>query len=286
LCIPEVISLFELSEKDRNDLSNYIERNYGIQMPASKKTMLQSRLQKRAMQLGYTSIKDYVSYFFSSEGQKNEIDHFATIVSTHKTEFFREIDHFEILKSIILPELIDNDIGVSEPIMFWSSASSTGEEVYSIILTVYHYLLKNSYCKRNFKVIGTDISDNIATFARKGIYSDNALHTIPFDYHPYIMRSKDTNRKAIRIVPELRKFADFRQQNLIDSQYKVQKGIHVIFCRNVLIYFDRYVQETILRKLVNILAPGGFLLIGHSESLSGMDLPIEPVRMTVYRKVS
>jgi chemotaxis protein methyltransferase CheR len=286
LCIPEVISLFELSEKDRNDLSNYIERNYGIQMPASKKTMLQSRLQKRAMQLGYTSIKDYVSYFFSSEGQKNEIDHFATIVSTHKTEFFREIDHFEILKSIILPELIDNDIGVSEPIMFWSSASSTGEEVYSIILTVYHYLLKNSYSKRNFKVIGTDISDNIATFARKGIYSDNALHTIPFDYHPYIMRSKDTNRKAIRIVPELRKFADFRQQNLIDSQYKVQKGIHVIFCRNVLIYFDRYVQETILRKLVNILAPGGFLLIGHSESLSGMDLPIEPVRMTVYRKVS
>lgn len=278
--------MFELSEKDRNDLSNYIERNYGIQMPASKKTMLQSRLQKRAMQLGYTSIKDYVSYFFSSEGQKNEIDHFATIVSTHKTEFFREIDHFEILKSIILPELIDNDIGVSEPIMFWSSASSTGEEVYSIILTVYHYLLKNSYCKRNFKVIGTDISDNIATFARKGIYSDNALHTIPFDYHPYIMRSKDTNRKAIRIVPELRKFADFRQQNLIDSQYKVQKGIHVIFCRNVLIYFDRYVQETILRKLVNILAPGGFLLIGHSESLSGMDLPIEPVRMTVYRKVS
>jgi len=278
--------LFELSEKDRDELSNFIERNYGIQMPVSKKTMLQSRLQKRAMQLGYASIKEYVRYFFSSVGQQNEIDHFATIVSTHKTEFFREIDHFEILKSIILPELLDNDIGLSSPMMFWSSASSTGEEIYSIILTVYHYFLRNNYAGYNFKVIGTDISENIAAFAHKGIYSDSALSTIPFDYHPYIMRSKDTNRRAIRIVPELRKYADFRQQNLIDSQYKIQKGIHVIFCRNVLIYFDRNVQETILRKLVNLLAPGGFLLIGHSESLSGMDLPLELVRMTVYRKVS
>jgi len=278
--------LFELSEKDRNELSTFIERNYGIQMPSSKKTMLQSRLQKRAMQLGYTSIKDYVAYFFSPTGQNNEVDHFATIVSTHKTEFFREIDHFEILKSIILPDLLDNDIGLSSPVMFWSSASSTGEEIYSIILTVYHYLLKNNYTRHDFKVIGTDISENIAAFARKGIYPDSALQTIPFEYHPYIMRSRDTNRRAIRIVPELRKFADFRQQNLIDSHYKIQKGIHVIFCRNVLIYFDRNVQESILRKLVNLLAPGGFLFIGHSESLSGMDLPLELVRMTVYRKVS
>lgn len=278
--------MFELSEKDRDELSNFIERNYGIQMPASKKTLLQSRLQKRALQLGYKSIKDYVTYFFSPAGQKNEIDHFATIVSTHKTEFFRENDHFEILKSTILPELLDNDIGLSSPMMFWSSASSTGEEIYSIILTVYHYLHKNNYIGYNFKVIGTDISDNIAAFARKGIYSDTALQTIPFDYHPYIMRSKDTSKRAIRIVPELRAFADFRQQNLIETNYKIQKGIHVIFCRNVLIYFDRNVQESILRKLVNLLATGGFLLIGHSESLSGMDLPLELVRMTVYRKVS
>jgi chemotaxis protein methyltransferase CheR len=277
--------LFELSEKNRNELSSFIERNYGIQMPPSKKTMLQSRLQKRALQLGYTSIKDYVTYFFSPDGQKNEIDHFATIVSTHKTEFFREADHFELLKSQILPDLLDNDAGLSSPMMFWSCASSTGEEIYSIILTVYHYLRKNNYHGYTFKVIGTDISENIAAFARKGIYSDSSLYTIPLDYHSYIMRSKDTSRRAIRIVPELRVFADFRQQNLIDSQYKIQKGIHVIFCRNVLIYFDRDVQETILRKLVNLLAPGGYLFIGHSESLSGLDLPLELVRMTVYRKV-
>lgn len=278
--------MFELKEKDRKELSSFIENRYGIQMPSSKKVLLQSRLQKRALQLGFSSIRQYMDFLFSSNGQNTELDHFATVISTHKTEFFREIDHFTALRASLLPEFFQNElIGKNETLSIWSSASSTGEEVYSIAVTVYDFLKMSGTPLSQFKVIGTDISDSIVNFARKGIYTDQALSSIPFEYRHYFMRSKDVKQHAIRVVPEIRMFTNFFRQNLMDAQYKVSKGMHIIFCRNVLIYFDRPTQEMILRKLISLLAPGGFLLIGHSETLSGMDLPVEPVQLTIYRKV-
>jgi chemotaxis protein methyltransferase CheR len=278
--------VFELTEKDHFRLSGFIEKNYGIQMPPSKRIMLQARLQKRALQLGYSSIRQYIEYFFTPYGQNVEQDHFATIVSTHKTEFFREIDHFTALRTTLLPELLAKaDFGNGETFVAWSSASSTGEEVYSITMTIYDYFRQKGNYFPKIKVIGTDISDNIVEFARKGIYNDQALSSIPLEYRQYLMRSKDKQRHAVRVVPELRRFTDFRMQNLMDNQYKVKQGIHVIFCRNVLIYFDKNTQEKILRKLVSYLTYGGFLLIGHSETLSGFDLPLEQVQLTIYRKI-
>jgi len=278
--------LFELTEKDRSKLSDFIERTYGIQMPSSKKIMLQSRLQKRALQLGHTSIHQYVDFLFSPEGLTKELDQFATIVSTHKTDFFREADHFTALRNTLLPVLTENNtLGKNDTFVAWSSASSTGEEVYTIAMTIYDFFKKLGNFYPLFKVIGTDISENIIEYARKGIYSDNSLSTIPVEYRGYLMRSRDPKRHAIRVVPELRQHTDFRLQNLMDSQYKVKKGMHIIFCRNVLIYFDRPTQEQILTKLVGLLAPGGFLFIGHSESLSGMNLPVSQVQSTIYRKI-
>lgn len=277
---------FELSEKDRKLLSNFIEQNYGIQMPPAKKILLQTRLQKRAAKLGYDSLHPYIEYLFSPQGQQLEQDQFATIVSTHKTDFFREPDHFTSLRTTLLPELTSRrELGTSETIVAWSSASSTGEEVYTIAMTMYDFFKTHGNPMPLMKVIGTDISDTIVDFARKAIYSDKVLPSIPPECQQYMMRSKDPKRQAIRIVPEIRRYTDFRQQNLMDVQYRVKKGIHIIFCRNVLIYFNKTTQESILRRLVDLLAPGGYLLIGHSESLSGIDLPVEQVKMTIYRKV-
>ena len=277
--------MFELSEKDHLELSAFIEKKYGIKMPLQKKILLQTRLQKRALKLGYPTIHSYMDFLFSPEGKLAELDHFATIISTHKTEFFREIEHFTALKTLILPELMsDENLGKSDSLVVWSSASSTGEEVYSIAMTVNGFYQKQGNFSPQFKVIGTDISDNIVEQARHAIYSDEALQSIPIEYRHYLMRSKDPKRAVIRIVPELRHFTDFRRQNLMDTQYKVKKGIHIIFCRNVLIYFDKPTQETILRKLVSLLAPNGFLLVGHSESILGMDIAVEPVQPAIYRK--
>jgi len=254
-------------------------------MPPSKKILLQTRLQKRALQLGYTSLDDYIDYFFSTEGQSSELDRFSTIISTHKTDFFREPDHFTILQEQLLPELLSSGtIGVRGPLVVWSSASSTGEEVYSIAMAIFDYHARHGNSAPLVKVIGTDISEDIITFARKGIYNDQTAAAFPPQYRKYYMRSKDPKQHAIRIVPEVRAVTDFRRQNLMDEQYRVKGGIHIIFCRNVLIYFDKSTQERILRKLVDLVALGGFLLIGHSETLSGIDLPLEQVRPTVYRK--
>jgi chemotaxis protein methyltransferase CheR len=278
--------MFELSENDRIRLSGFIERRYGIQMPASKKILLQTRLQKRAMQLEFNSLHRYVDYIFSPEGQKLELDRFATIVSTHKTDFFREAEHFSLLKGFVLPEIIAGGfVGDTETLVAWSAASSTGEEVYSIAMSVHSVLKRLGRVSPAMKIIGTDLSETIVEFARKGIYPDQALAQIPAEYRCYLMRSRDPKRRAIRIIPELRALTDFRPQNLIDTRYKVKKGIHIIFCRNVLIYFDRPTQSSIIARLVDLLAPGGFLLIGHSESISGMELPIEQVRPTVFRKL-
>jgi chemotaxis protein methyltransferase CheR len=276
---------FELLEKDRKLLSNFIEQQYGIQMPPAKKILLQTRLQKRAAKLGYDSLHSYIDYLFSPQGQQLEKDQFATIISTHKTDFFREPDHFTSLNTILLPELTANrDVGTTETLVAWSSASSTGEEVYSIAMAMHDYFKKHGNPMPLMKVIGTDISDTIVEFASKAIYSDKVLSSIPPEYIHYFMRSKDPRRPAVRIVPEIRKYTDFRQQNLMDTQYRVKKGIHIIFCRNVLIYFNKATQESILKRLVELLAPGGFLLIGHSESLSGINLPVEQVKLTIYRK--
>lgn len=278
--------MFEINEKDLHLLSCFIEERFGIKMPPSKKNLLQTRLQKRVMQLGYDSIHQYLEFLFSPKGLEIELDHFATIISTHKTEFFRENEHFEIMRNLLLPELVDkSNLGKTETFTVWSSASSTGEEVYSIAISVFDYLITHGNVFPLFKVIGTDISDNIVEFARKGIYCDKGLSSIPLEYRHYIMKSKDPMRHEIRVVPEVRHFTDFRRQNLMDKQYKVKKGFHIIFCRNVLIYFDKTTQEMILHRIVDLLAPGGFLLVGHSESLSGIDLPLEQVQMTVFRKV-
>lgn len=274
----------ELSDRDFRRISGFIEKRYGIQMPFPKKVMLQARLQKRAYQIGVSSLKEYVEFLFSDNGQINELDHFAAIVSTHKTEFFREFDHFLTLRQQVLPELHIEGL-LRDSLEIWSSASSTGEEVYSIAITVYDYFEKELGVHfPNFRVTGTDISHDIIDFARKAIYKKESLSTIPEYYRNYFMRSKDPGRREIRVVPEIRNFTDFYIQNLMDCEYRLRKQFKIIFCRNVLIYFDRKTQESLLIKLVKLLKSGGFLFIGHSESVTGFNLPVEQVQTTVFRK--
>jgi chemotaxis protein methyltransferase CheR len=278
--------VFELSESDRRAISSFIEDRFGIKMPPTKKILLQTRLQKRATQLGYSSIRGYLSFLFTPQGSAQELDHFAAIVSTHKTEFFREEEHFSVLQSLLLPQLLtDPALGRTHPLQVWSAASSTGEEVYSLAMTIDSFLHKRGLHRPLFTILGTDISQDIVAIAQRAIYSDQALSRIPSPYHHYLMRSKDPSAHTLRIVPELRTHTSFRSQNLMDEHYAVDAGFHIIFCRNVLIYFDKPTQETIIRKLVNVLCPGGFLIIGHAESLSGMTLPLAVVQPTVYTKI-
>jgi chemotaxis protein methyltransferase CheR len=270
-----------ISDKDFRKLSEFIYSNYGIKMPLEKKTMLEGRLAKRLRANQMSSYAEYCDYLFS-EGGEQEIIHMINVVSTNKTDFFREQSHFEFLLESVLPEYsMEKRI---KPVRIWSAASSSGEEPYTLAMVMSEH---NRLCDQAlpFSIFGTDISSDILQRAINGIYTEERVANIPLSYKKrYLMRNKDAQKKIVRIVPELRKTCSFERLNLMDSSYSVNEQFDIIFCRNVLIYFDRPTQEAVINKLCKHLVPGGYFFLGHSESAMGMDVPLTTIKPTVFRR--
>ena len=267
-------------------LSTFIQGNYGIKMPDIKKGMLESRLQKRLRMLGMHSFEEYGEYLFSPEGQKNEIVNMLNQVTTNKTDFFREPDHFEYLFNNYLPELLTNTvIGTRRPLEIWSAGCSSGEEPYTIAMVMAEFAaLHDGF---DYKILGTDISMQVLKAAVKGIYKEHLADPIPERFKKrYLLRSRDREKALVRIVPKLRQKVRFQYMNFMNRELKVDRTMDVIFCRNVIIYFERAVQQELIRKLCDNLAVGGLLLLGHSETLHGMSFPLVPIAPMVYRKLS
>ncbi|WP_066630239.1 CheR family methyltransferase [Labilibacter marinus] len=272
----------ELSEKDFEAFSNFIYSEFGIKMPPVKRVMLQGRLLKRIRQLNMKTYSEYKDYLFSSEGQKEEIFNFLNVVTTNKTDFFREPVHFDFLKSSVLPEYSNK--GINEPFKIWSAGCSSGEELYTISMTLNEY--KAEHRSFSFSMLGTDISQNVLTKAAKGIYASSKVDIVPLELKKkYLLKSKDKENPTIKVRPELQSNLRLKYLNLMDSSYSnINETFDVVFCRNVLIYFDRKTQESVINKLSMHLKPGGYFFIGHSESLTGMDVPLEHIKPTIFRK--
>lgn len=275
-----------MSDECFGRLSTFIQDNYGIKMPGVKKGMLESRLQKRLRKLGMRSFEEYGEYLFSAEGQKNEIIHMINQVTTNKTDFFREPAHFEYLYNHVLPEmLVDTGIGVRRPLEVWSAGCSSGEEPYTIAMVLAEFAAVHKGF--DYNILGTDISMRVLQAAVKGIYKEHLADPIPDRLKKrYLLRSKDRDRCQVRIVPELRQKVRFKLLNFMNQELRVGRTMDVIFCRNVIIYFEREVQQELICKLCENLVPGGLLFLGHSETLHGMTFPLEPIAPMVYRKVS
>lgn len=273
-----------LSAKDFLRLSGLIYRECGIKMPEAKKTMLEARLHKRVNLLNFKSFGEYCNFLFSDSGMEQEFIHMIDLVTTNKTDFFREPDHFDYLYRTALPELLNNDgTGIRKMLSLWSAACSTGEEPYTLAMVVNEF--KEKYQGYRFSVLATDISTRVLDAGRHAIYKEEAVLPVPMDLKKkYLLRSKDRAEKLVKIVPSIRSLVEFRRLNLMDDVYHVQGPVHVIFCRNVIIYFDRPTQEQLLRRLCRHLSTDGYLFMGHSENLHGMDLPLVQVAPTVYRK--
>ncbi len=268
----------ELSDKDFQAFSDFIYNEYGIKMPPVKRVMLQGRLLKRIRELNMNSYTEYKTYFFSQEGQKKEIFNFLNVITTNKTDFFREPVHFDFLRDEVLPKHQKNSL-----FKVWSAGCSSGEEPYtiSIVLNEYKRLLPNF----NYSILGSDISNKVLTNAAKGVYAENKIALIPLEFKKrYFLKSKNRNNPTVRVKPELQKNIALKHVNLMDSHYNMNETFDVIFCRNVLIYFDRATQEKVISKLCNYLKPGGIFFIGHSESLSGMNVPLEHIKPTIFKK--
>jgi len=271
-----------LSNTDFNRLSAFIYSNYGIKLPLAKKLMLEGRLQKRLKALNLNSYKAYCDYLFSNEGQQLEVIPMVDLVTTNKTDFFREAVHFEFLLEQVLPSELRGQNGNSFKV--WSAGCSSGEEPYTLAMVLNEYKLRNK--DFDYQVIGTDISTRALHNAVTAVYAQEKVAPVPLALkRKYLLRSKDALNKTVRIVPELRAKVSFDWLNFIDGDYSVMPSFDTIFCRNVLIYFDRQTQEKVIQKLCTKLKTNGYLFLGHSESVAHMDLPLAQIRPTVFKKI-
>ncbi|MBN2524520.1 MAG: hypothetical protein JXB24_14710 [Bacteroidales bacterium] len=271
-----------LNNRDFKRLSEFIMSQYGIKMPPDKKTMLQSRLQKRLKKLNYTSFRDYIDFVFSPQGQNEELTKMVDAISTNKTDFFREKIHFDYLYSQGIDDYLEKT-GKSK-ISIWSAGCSSGEEPYTIAIALNEY----NHHKRviDFQILATDISSGVLENAMIGIYHEDKVAMFSeYLRKKYLLRGKDTYKHKVRIVTELRNKINFQRFNLVSQGYSGLGMFDIIFCRNVMIYFEREVQYRLLKQFTQCLNPEGYLFLGHSESITGYTLPLKQIKPTIFRKI-
>ena len=271
-------TLSRLTQKEFDYLSSYIYEHFGIKMPQAKKTLLECRLQKRLRVLNIEDFAHYLEFLFSREGQEKELPFMRDVITTNKTDFFREPAHFEYLKNLDWNAYFGGETS-GKSLKVWSAACSSGEEPYTLAMV----LAELGAC--DFHITATDLSREVLEKGMAAVYTEEKTRPVSLFYkQKYFMRSKDPAKKLLRVVPELRKKVNFRLMNFMDISYDMPHKYDLIFCRNVLIYFDRKTQEEVVRKLCSQLKEGGYLFIGHSESLNEFSLPLIQRRSTIFQK--
>lgn len=272
----------QLKDKDFYRISSFIEKNTGIRMPETKKMMIQARLLRRLKLLNFTNFSDYIDYVFSS-GDKDEIISMTDVLTTNLTEFFREKEHFNVMMKTVLPSLSAS--GVARPSL-WSAGCSTGEEAYTLSIVMQEYIRQRPGKFSGYDILATDISTRVIDEAEQGIYPVETVEKLSDELkRRYFLRSRpDSGQNLVRIKPATRDKVIFRHLNFMDTSYQISDSKNIIFCRNVLIYFNKQIQSEVIQKLLQHLDKGGFLFLGHSETILGMNLPLEPIAPTVYRK--
>lgn len=277
-------NLDHLSMRDFRRLATFIHDYSGIKMPDSKKTMVEGRLHKRVSATGAAHLTDYCRRLFDEGGLAQETLYLIDVITTNKTEFFREPQHFTFLAERALPQIVAaRRAGPQTLIKVWSTASSIGAEPYTLAMVLADASQKLGGFRIN--ILATDISVRVLETAATAIYPEGMIAPVPMDMRKrYLMRSKDATRALVRIVPALRRIVQFGRLNLMDSSYPVDQDLDIVFCRNMLIYFDKPTQQAVLTRLCSHLRPGGYLFLGHSESLAGFGLPLKAVGTTVFQR--
>ena len=273
-------SFVTLSDVDFETLAAFIESRLGIKMPITKRKLLEARLQKRLRHYGLRSFRDYTDLLFRSEDSYQEVMNFIDEVTTNKTDFFREPDHFRRLE-----ELLRNGSmrGRSGPLRLWSVASSSGEEPYTMaMICEERHRLDQSF---SYEITGTDISYKMLKTAVRGVYLGELIKPVPDVLRKrYLLRGTGDHAGTFRVVPQIRNRVSFYRLNLMDGSYGIKQGFDVVFCRNVLIYFDGERQRAIMRKIHALLNPGGYLFMGPTEGMLASFLPLEKVSNNLFRR--
>lgn len=273
-----------IKDSDYEFIRKLVYNRSRINLGTDKRELVTARLNKRLRATNIPTITDYCN-FLRQEKDEQELSHLIDAISTNHTYFFREKEHFDYLYGHILPEMMKRRDAERWPAFsVWSAASSSGEEPYSIAITVAEYMKKHS-SNWQWRVEATDISHRILEKAREGIYKAETVSKVSKDIiQTYFQKGFGPQEGNYRVRPQLGEKLTFRQLNLLEKEPPGQDPFNVIFCRNVMIYFDHPTQEELVNKLSRRLVPGGYLLVGHSESLTAIKHPLNMVRPAIYRK--
>jgi chemotaxis protein methyltransferase CheR len=268
-----------LSPEAYQFLTELVYERSRIRLGPDKQAMVVFRLTKRLRQLNLESFEEYCDLLQTGDGA--ELEMLVDFISTNHTRFFREMEHFEYLENTALPELSQR-LAKGEPLRIWSSACSSGQEPYSIAIVLAEYFRLNP--DRMWRVEATDISTRMLERARKGVYPLEDVR-LPGQglLQRYFQKGIGEYEGQCRVKEPLRQRVVFHHLNLLEGNYPVAKPQHIIFCRNVMIYFDQPTQQELINRLVEYIAPDGWLIVGHSESLLGSHHALQPVIPGVYR---
>lgn len=269
---------FRLTDRDFNHLRQLVTRETGIVITDAKRQMIYGRLSRRLRILGIDNFTEYCRLL--EDKAAGELTAFINAITTNLTSFFRESHHFSYLQGTVVPELLKKN-AASRRIRIWSAGCSTGEEPYSIALAMREVLPDDGW---DCRILATDIDTDVLSKGERGVYSAERVAGISDDrLRAWFARGSGSNQGFVRASPQLREMITFRQLNLM-GDWPVKGPIDVLFCRNVVIYFDKETQRRIFNKYAEIMSEGATLFIGHSESLFKVTDRFELIGQTIYRK--
>ncbi len=274
--------LVNMGDREFRTFRELVHEHTGIWLRDGKHTMLASRLAKPVRRLGLPGFEAYYALLRTCPRNSPEFVEFINCVTTNKTSFFRENHHFDFLRSTVVPEMKAAALrNGPRRTRIWSAASSTGEEVYSIAITLLETLPPNSWTT---EVIGSDIDTGVLATAQRAVYPATCLSSIDRSLHQrYFLRGKGDMSGSVKVKPEVTRLVDLRRINLMDKQWPIEGPLDAIFFRNALIYFKQEVQDVFLRRMARLLKPGGYLFLGNSEHIPWLRDVLEPLNQTVYR---
>jgi chemotaxis protein methyltransferase CheR len=279
----ETVNIYnqQLSQEEFKKVQSFMLENLGIKLSPIKIVMVTSRLIKRLKKTGISNFKDYLEFAMSPEGKNSgEYECMIDELTTHKTEFFREPEHFNLLREQILPNY---KIESFNPFKIWSAGCSTGEEAYTMAIVLSEFKLINP--SFDFNIFATDISNSSVMKAFRAIYNKETTGAIDQSLiKKYFLVSKDIKDNKVRIVKNLREKVHFSILNLVDDYFFPNDSLDVIFCRNTLIYFDDVSKKKVVNKLIDKVKPGGYLFVGLSETISQYSKAISQVSPSAYIK--
>lgn len=275
--------MYDLGQREFNFLRKLIFEKSGISLNNGKLDLVRTRLTKRLRHLNVQTFKEY-SRMLSEQPDGPEIFNMLDAISTNKTSFFREPQHFDFLNKTALPRLIKEKEKTRDKVFrLWSAGCSTGEEPYTLAITLLEFLQK--YPSYKIEILATDLSTQVLKMGITGVFEKNRTEGIPpLLFRKYFLQGKNKWKGYYKVKQELSKIVHFERFNLMQDNFSFSFPFDIVFCRNVMIYFEKKTQENLINKFYSVIKPGHYLLIGHSESLMGVKHKFGYVQPTIYIK--